>query len=247
MPKEKMFVVYPDRQEVWDLERRVVSLNESISSDFAQGVRRKVDRLFDMSNVKSPDSYGLIGFSCNRDDSAVWSVEVKKLPMECPWDSSKDGVLGPAFESKDHPVLALKWTVPANMRILLVVVVTKLPEGFFAASTQFVVAVDQQKRMYQLPLSNLYIDMKLCHGIRVSAQHKCSYNALMDALNQFEKSRWNADLFHDNPARLNATQLFRFKATEKGFDQLPPTSNWTGLAVKCANEFVAANITNLEY
>jgi hypothetical protein len=131
----------------------------------------------------------------------------------------------------------MEWVAPPGMAIVLGVAL----DDSWRCQNQYLVAFDANGRQYQMPLSNLYADCRLCSG-KYSQRASSAIDALSGALTQFRSGNWNSDLYSSS-TRNNTRALFGFKVEEKGFSQIE-VNDWAAKCNKIANEFISANIIN---
>lgn len=230
---ESLYVISESGAERWDITKRPIQVQETIVEAFSQNLTRKNPAV-----LKIGGDYGNAGIAM-ASGYEVWSVRVLTLGLAAPF-ALKDGVHTPVFDSKSLPALPLKWKPPESMVLVLGISVfadhtAKKP---YYIGDHYLVAFDKDKRMWRMPVSNLYADCKLCHG-QDAKQHETALEAATMACEMFSRSRWNADLY-DKTAQPRTDALFRFKPTESDFEQLPPVlasgKTWTSLCEKVAVE-----------
>lgn len=169
-----------------------------------------------------------------------WTVELNELIINTTFATTSDGkTIFPNFRDTKLPVMTVPWTVPDNMRLVLMLMIGKSNE----LHTQFFVAFDNADRIYTLPMGNIFEDGKLCYG-PYAENRTTALDALQSAWSQFNTSRWQADLY--NERELAKTQeLFSFKVDNDKFIQSFPTDgsrDWTRYATKIANENISSNV-----
>jgi hypothetical protein len=86
-----------------------------------------------------------------------------------------------------------------------------------------------------LPLPNLHDDCLVCTG-QFPDQYKSASEAVNASLEQFRKSKWNADLLQGLE---RSQQFFRFQPTNETFTTLPiAAADWTTLCDKVATDIL---------
>lgn len=214
-----------------------IEILPNIVDHFASAVVRHIHDALPMKAIL-PEADGNVSMVALPGHQTVWSMRLTKLPLKTNYQS-KDGVLWPVFDDSTSPMLTMDWTPPANMGLVLAVTLSgeKLPV------MQHLVAFDlATNRSYRLPLSNLYEDCKLCHG-KYPGKPTTHLEALVLAINQFNNSNWNADLYNaDASKRKNTKALFSFKAEKDSFPQQPVAESWMNSCEKIANDYVTNNI-----
>jgi hypothetical protein len=152
-------------------------------------------------------------------ETLALSAELPSIRIRTNYTLS-NGVLVPDFNRKGEPIFDIHWSVPADMKVLFGVEIGNKNILINA----YILAFDEEKRCYRLPLGNLYENANICLGEftfnPVSAQ--AQFNA---AFEQFNKSVWNDDLANSGDAE-KTRSLFRFKPKDDGFEQLPSTAKW---------------------
>ena len=97
----------------------------------------------------------------------------------------------------------------------------------------YLFAVDSGRRAYLLPVGNIHSDGQVCTG-----DFKRNAPTMVDMFNQvlqqFWDSKWNSDLYHDDPD--STLNLIRFKTKNDGFEQLNHVGEWADHCDKVATE-----------
>lgn len=216
-----------------------IDINQAVLNQLSTTVIRKLPAALPGAVLKGGPKYPIgIAVSGNH---VCWSVELDVLQINTNFATTADGkVVYPCPTDHKLPVMQIPWIVPANMRLMLMVMAT---QGDYGVIAQYFIAVDNSGRFYILPMGNIYEDGKLCSGKYVESRSSC-FDALQDAWLQFNSSRWQGDL--SETVEVAKTQaLFSFKVDNSKFTQLFPTDgsqDWTKFAVKIANEAIAGNI-----
>lgn len=225
--KEGMFMETVNRSEI--------EITDSIAEAFTESMTRPIKNVLRYGGI-----FGDVAVTVAGKGYAHWSVQVLTLPLRC-CCNTENGVVVPVFDSKQCPLLPMKWKVPGDMRLVLGVTSIQNPEykHYFGGLEQFLVAFDSNNRMYRLPTSNLFADCGLCHNMP-EVHHQQAMGVVRQACEQFEKSEWNAHLYNDTTEvrRQCTKQMFRWKPTEDTFEQLPMIlpegRDWTALCEKIA-------------
>jgi hypothetical protein len=96
-------------------------------------------------------------------------------------------------------------------------------------------AYDADKRGYRLPLPNLHDHCQICTG-SFADLHALASECLAASMEQFRKSKWNADLMRTVE---KSQQFFRFNPTNEKFETLPiAAADWTTLCDKVSTDIM---------
>ena len=221
---------------------REVLMDQNIMSRFAVDNPIKVNSV--MSAAILPESPGLgnIGLSIKRNNIAA-TIRLAQLPLRCAF-KMKSGAMVPDFKNGNNdPEFVMNWVPPDNMRLYFMV---NMIQPAMSVDVQFLVAVDPVGKHYRLPLSNLYEDSRMCHGV-----YDYSGSTLIDVISkawtQFQKSRWQSDLVDRGGASSvsNSMEMFKFKPLEpSGFEQLPIKDGytWESLSTRISSPFITEHI-----
>ena len=213
---------------------------ESLIQRFGKDVVRVVKRVFPTPNGVA--HMIITGTEC---------YAVSRLPrinLLSHYDTLEDKTLVPVFIKDDapnaanYPVMPLVWECPKDMVLLFVARIynhDNVNEKMMTHKDQscFLIAYNQQKQAWLLPLPNLYEDTAICMGQfdGISTNAARSFGV---ALEQFDKSSWNSDLIEKS--RIEASKLmFRFKADKTETTCIPFTGDWTQLCQKKATPITA--------
>ena len=238
MPTQKVLFVINEKSEMerWDISRRKISINQAmIDSLTANMVRRQVG-ILPMSVVEK-DNPGTIGIAIGTNSHFVARMELRKLPMQAPFLVEGTSMY-PVFDGV-YPIMKMDWIIPKNMLVYLAVSCT----GTMDCIDQFLVACDSAKRMWRLPISNLYADCRLCPG-RFDGHGRDLIELLNKVWVQFYNGSWNSDLFGDSSfARRNSSKtLFSYKIDNEKIEQTNTPENWHELCEKVSTEFLTQYI-----
>lgn len=159
-----------------------------------------------------------------------------KIRFNCPFHAGT--IMTPEFvpeANTTNPVLNIDWSPPEGMRILFLSRMTRVGTRptILKDDSNWLFAMNAENQSWQLPLPNLFDDCKICMGA-FNGQGDTFQQSFQAALDQFDRSSWNADLLANKQAR--AGRLFMFKATETGFEQVPqkPGDKWEAQCIKVA-------------
>lgn len=206
-----------------DITERGVALSPAALTAIAAGVDRfapNLTRIHDMS----------AGLCVSGTNEYYWTVRFKKLPLRAPFRIIEEFMV-PQFDSKSDPVHDLQWECPLNMFLFVVMLVSQDVVNAWTCKKCWMVALDDKRIQWQLPLGNLYDDCAICTGVRSGFTDYNQMGAIDKMLTQIEKSEWNADL----PKPLDRVHgLFRYKVENSGFVQMPPAGTWQRHCVKVA-------------
>lgn len=238
MSHEVEFVLSDTGWKRREIATKEVPIDQTLIDALGAVVKRRASRIMPMSIIDN-DSKSFIGMSLLGGNQAVFTMPIEKMNLTAPFAvNKKEERFYPAFDSHEV-VMPMIWVPPAGMKLSLMVIVS----AGFACSTQYLVATDNEMRLWRLPLSNLYQECRLCSGTFTGTSDSYS-GALALALNQFKKSNWNSDLYTDaSDARRAATyELFSYKVNGDQFIQQAPKGAWSTYCEKVSNEFISSNI-----
>jgi hypothetical protein len=179
-----------------------------------------------LNNVFSIPDWGTVHANVGLHDT-VWSVPINRIPLNARF-RLVNGVMVPAFASGTEMEMPLDWQAPKEVRLFFVVQ-TKSDAERILVQGNWLFACDQENRGYRLPLPNLHDDCQLCAG-EFNDQYNSGYESVAASLEQFRKSKWNADLMRTVE---QSQKFFRFHPTNDGFETLPiAAKDWTSLCEK---------------
>ena len=142
------------------------------------------------------------------------------------WELGNNGVLTPRFLNRDHDLhgklmyAPAIWKLPPGMQIMFCTEVQP-DEGIWISSYQksWLLAFNERKQAYLLPLPNLYDDASVCMG-EFDGKGGTLQASFEKAALQFYGAGWNADLSED--VKEPSKRMFRFgAASQGGLSQLP--------------------------
>ena len=209
------------------IRERDLNAGPAVLDALTEGVTRKV------RNVLSLPEWGYVHASVGLNDT-LWTVALDRLPLHTRFRLS-NGVLVPAFASSTDIEMPLVWQAPEAVRLAFVVRTQSDDDDNVTVVGNWLFACDAENRGYRLPLPNLYEDCKLCTG-----QFEGSYNSGVEcvtaSLEQFRKSKWNADLMRTIE---RSQKFFRFAPTNETFTTLPiEAADWTTLCDKVSTDIM---------
>lgn len=192
-------------------------------------------------NLMTLQGYGVASANVASDgSSAVWTVPIKEVLIRGGF-KLVDGIMLPHFAKKDTVdvnQMEMLWTAP--MPLFLVPMLSwNTRKSRWSAPKLYFWARDTRGGYYKLPLPNIFDDGSVCEGREIGF-FPTQLEAVMDALNTFRNSIWNADLWNMVE---ESQRMFRFKPTNDGFQQLPMDANtWVNLCVKSVNTEIQSKI-----
>jgi hypothetical protein len=177
-------------------------------------------------NVFNLPGWGFVHASVGLNDT-LWSVPIDRIPLHARFKLINQ-VLVPMFASSTDIEMPLVWQVPAGIKVVFVVC-TKPEDEVVSVDGNWLFACDADKRGYRLPLPNLHDECRICTGA-FDGDQETAFECVKTSLEQFGKSKWNADLMRTSE---QSKQFFRFKPTKDSFETLPiQADNWTALCDK---------------
>jgi hypothetical protein len=192
------------------------SILDALTSSMTRNVR----------NVLTLPDWGKAHASAGLGDT-IWSVPINRIPLHARFRLI-NGVLVPVFASATDVEMPLIWQAPAEVRLVFVVRTT-LDEAGILLDGNWLFACDRNNRAYRLPLPNLHDDCRICTG-EFETCYDTGGECVAASLEQFRKSKWNADLMRTVE---RSQKFFRFQPTNDTFETLPiEASDWTTLCDK---------------
>ena len=157
----------------------------------------------------------------------IWSVPIDRIPLNARFRLIND-VLVPAFASSTDIEMPLVWRAPKEVRLVFVIR-TEFAKDCLKIDGNWLFACDKDNRGYRLPLPNLHDDCLICTG-NFDDRYDSGGECLTASLEQFRKSKWNADLMRTVE---QSQKFFRFQPTNETFETLPiQADDWTTLCDK---------------
>jgi hypothetical protein len=160
--------------------------------------------------------------------NTLWSIPIDRIPLKARFRVN-GGVLVPMFASGTELEMPLVWQAPAEVRLVFAVRTARSDESVEVDGNWLFAFKDDHG--YRLPLPNLNDDCSLCTGQFVNS-HPTAQECVIASLQQFNQSKWNADLMR---TVAQSQKFFRFKPTNETFATLPiDAADWTTLCDKVA-------------
>ena len=185
-----------------------------------------------LRNVLSLPDWGAAHASVGLDDT-LWTVRIDRVPLHARF-RLVNNVLVPAFASGTDIELPLVWHAPKEVRLAFVVR-TELEETATRICGNWLFACDADGRGYRLPLPNLHDDCLICTG-NFTDLHASGAECVAASLEQFRKSKWNADLMRTIE---RSQKFFRFQPANEAFTTLPiEAADWTSLCDKVSTDIM---------
>ena len=157
----------------------------------------------------------------------LWSVRIDRIPLKARFRVI-NSVLVPMFASDTDLEMPLVWQVPKEIRLVFMVR-TLAADDQVQVDGNWLFAFNQEGNGYRLPLPNLHDDCSVCTG-EFEDNYATAHDCIIASLNQFNQSKWNADLMR---TVAQSQKFFRFKPTNETFETLPVEApNWTSLCDK---------------
>jgi hypothetical protein len=167
------------------------------------------------------------------DTDTLWTVALKRIPLHARFRLINQ-VLVPAFASTTDLELPLEWQAPPEVRLAFVVR-SEEGDGGIRVGGNWLFACDGNGRGYRLPLPNLHDDCLICTG-QFEDQYPSAALGISASVEQFRKSKWNADLLRTLE---RSQKFFRFQPTNETFTTLPiEAADWTTLCDKVSTEIM---------
>lgn len=179
-----------------------------------------------LRNVVTIPEWGVAHGNAGLSDT-IWSIAIDRIPLHARFRLI-NGVLVPVFASSADHEMPLVWRVPDSVRVVFVVR-TEFHADHITVAGNWLFAFDNDDRGYRLPLSNLHDDCLICTG-NFADRYNSAGEAICASLEQFHKSKWNADLMRTVE---ESQKFFRFHPTNESFETLPIlAADWTTLCSK---------------
>ncbi len=208
------------------IRERDLEAEQSVLDALTEGVTRNIH------NVLSLPEWGLVHANVG-DNDTLWSVRIDRIPLHARFRLI-NGVLVPAFASASDVEMPLVWQAPSEVRLAFVVR-TEFADDCQRISGNWLFACDRESRGYRLPLPNLHDDCLICTG-NFQDRHDSGAECVTASLEQFRKSKWNADLMRTVE---RSQKFFRFQPTNETFTTLPiEAADWTTLCDKVSTDIM---------
>jgi hypothetical protein len=177
-------------------------------------------------NVLAIPGWGVAHANVGLEDT-LWSVAINRIPLKARF-KLVNSVLVPMFASMTDLEMPMVWTAPPEVRLVFVVRTT-VEDDCVMVGGNWLFAYNKDHNGYRLPLPNLHDECTICTG-QFEDSYDTAGQALVASLEQFNRSKWNADLMR---TVAQSQQFFRFHPTNETFETLPITaSDWTTLCDK---------------
>ena len=202
------------------IRERDLATGPAVLDALTESVTRKLRDVFSL-----PD-WGAVHASVGLNDT-LWTVAIDRIPLHARFRLI-NGVLVPTFASGTDLELPLVWHAPKEVRLAFVVR-TEEDDDCVQVRGNWLFACDANHRGYRLPLPNLHDDCLICTG-NFDDNHDSGAACVAASLEQFRKSKWNADLMRTIE---RSQQCFRFQPANEAFTTLPiAAADWTTLCDK---------------
>ena len=201
------------------VSERTLNVGQGVLDTLTENITRPARNVFNI-----PD-WGFVHASVGRNDT-LWSVPINRIPLHARFKLINQ-VLVPMFASSTDIEMPLVWSVPAGVKVVFAVL-TKQEDDIVSVEGNWLFACDKDNRGYRLPLPNLHDDCRICTG-QFEGDQENAFECVKASLEQFGKSKWNADLMRTIE---QSQKFFRFKPTKDSFETLPIQGEWTGLCNK---------------
>ena len=179
-----------------------------------------------LRNVMSVPDWGMAHANVGLND-AIWSVPIDRLALTARFRLI-NGVLVPMFASNADVEMPLVWRAPKEVRLVFAIR-TEFANDCHKIVGNWLFACDKDNRGYRLPLPNLHDDCLICTG-NFADHYGSGCECVTASLEQFRKSKWNADLMRTVE---QSQKFFRFQPTNAAFETLPiQAADWTTLCDK---------------
>jgi len=208
------------------IRERDLDAEQSVLDALTEGVTRII------RNVLSLPEWGLVHANVGHHDT-IWSVVIDRIPLHARFRLINN-VLVPAFASASDLEMPLVWRAPQEVRLAFVVR-TAVENDCVKVDGNWLFACDQDNRGYRLPLPNLHDDCLICTG-NFDDRYDSGGECVTASLEQFRKSKWNADLMRTVE---RSQKFFRFQPTNETFETLPiEAADWTTLCDKVSTDIM---------
>jgi hypothetical protein len=202
------------------ISERDLNAEQSVLDALTENVARQVRNVFHIPG------WGTVHASVGQHDT-LWSVPIDHIPLHARFRLINQ-VLVPMFASTTDIEMPLVWKVPAEVKVVFVVI-TRPEEELVCVDGNWLFACDAEGRGYRLPLPNLHDDCHICTGA-FEGDQGTALECIRASLEQFNQSKWNSDLMRTVE---QSQKFFRFQPTKETFDTLPILAdNWTTLCNK---------------
>jgi hypothetical protein len=208
------------------IRERNLNAEESVLESLTEGMTRNLRNVFTL-----PD-WGSVHANVGSTDT-VWTVVINRIPLHARFRLS---TTCSCRRSRRTPTwnYPLVWHAPKEVRSG-VRVRTEAEGDCVRVCGNWLFACDGDNRGYRLPLPNLHDDCLICTG-SFAEHHPTGHDCVTASLEQFRKSKWNADLMRTIE---KSQQFFRFQPTNDTFETLPiAATDWTSLCDKVSTHIM---------
>lgn len=205
-------------------ERTIHERDLQVEAEVLDALTSEVTR--QLRNVMAIPGWGMAHGNVGLSDT-LWSVPINRIPLKARFRLI-NGVLVPMFASTTELEMPLVWQSPPEVRLVFVVR-TELSDDDVLVGGNWLFAFNPENNAFRLPLPNLHDECTICTGA-FEDQYATAQECVMASLEQFNKSKWNADLMR---TVTQSQQFFRFRPTNETFETLPiAAADWTSLCDK---------------
>lgn len=203
------------------INERNLNAEQTVLNALTEDVCRSVRHAFNVPE------WGSVHASVGLKD-IIWSVPINRIPLYAKFRPFKDIVVPVFASTTDEIEMPLIWKALEAVRVVFVILTEDL-DGRITINGNWLFALDCNKRAYRLPLPNLHDDCRICTG-EFNFDHDTAFQSIQASLEQFSKSKWNADLMRTIE---QSQKFFRFRPTNETFETLPVDApDWTTLCEK---------------
>ena len=208
------------------IRERDLDAEQPVLEALTEGVTRNI------RNVLALPGWGLVHANVGSNDT-LWTVAIDRIPLHARFRLI-NGVLVPAFASASDLEMPLIWRAPQEVRLAFAVR-TESAEDCIRVTGNWLFACDRENRGYRLPLPNLHDDCLICTG-NFQDRYDTGGEGVAASLEQFRKSKWNADLMRTVE---RSQKFFRFQPTNDTYTTLPiEAADWTALCDKVSTNIM---------
>ena len=186
-------------------------------------------------------NYGFVGLHYEASTANYWwTIPITFINLRCEFrpitdEETKENLLAPKFAyNKDSTdVIMVKWPVMSDAKANtpnIYLLIQCVDNGIVSPGYQYLIATDIKGNPYQLPMGNIYEHLQLCCG-EYPANDNTHQGVIARAIEQFETSKWNTDLYHSGQEKAT-NDFFRFRPLREGFEALPIKGDWTKVCEK---------------
>jgi hypothetical protein len=202
------------------VSERTLNVGQSVLDTLTENINRQIRNVFNLPG------WGFVHANVGLNDT-LWSIAIDRIPLHARFKLINQ-VLVPMFASTTDIEMPLVWQVPAGVKVVFAVL-TKQEDDIVIVEGNWLFACDADKRGYRLPLPNLHDDCRICTG-QFEGDQENAFECVKASLEQFNQSKWNADLMRTSE---QSQKFFRFQPTKETFETLPILGeNWTALCNK---------------